>query len=66
MIDFTGDVTCASCKKHYSVELRRMRFNLRSPCPVCGLPNGVTEKQAIEAQRLLERLEAEKPFAKVA
>ncbi len=66
MADFTGNITCAFCREHYGVELRKMRLNFGSICPSCGFSNDVTEKQAIEAQRLLERLEMEETFVKVA
>jgi hypothetical protein len=66
MADLTGNITCASCRERYGVELRKMRLNFTSICPRCGVANGVTEKQAIEAQRLLERLEMGETLMKVA
>jgi len=66
MSDFTVNTLCTRCRKGYRVELRSMRSNQRVPCPTCGFPNGVSEEQAIEAHRLLERLEMERKESKVA
>jgi hypothetical protein len=59
MSDFTVNTICTHCRKDHSVELRRMRSNLRVVCPACGFPNSISEEQAIAAQRLLERIEME-------
>ena len=66
MDDFTANTICTCCRKSYSVELRRMRSNLRVACPACGFPNSIPEEQAIAAQRLLERIEMEGKERKVA
>jgi DNA-directed RNA polymerase subunit RPC12/RpoP len=66
MSDFTANNICSRCRAGYSVELRRMRSNLAVVCPTCGFPNGISEEQAIAAQRLLERLELEGKERKVA
>ncbi|MGD0660870.1 MAG: hypothetical protein ABSD38_22645 [Syntrophorhabdales bacterium] len=66
MSDFTVNTICTHCRKGHSVELRRMRSNLRVACPTCGFPNSISEEQAIAAQRLLERLELEGKERKVA
>ena len=66
MSDFTVNNTCTHCKRSYSVELRRMRLNLPVACPGCGFRKHISETQAIEAQRLLERLEFEGKESKVA
>jgi hypothetical protein len=60
MVDFTVNRRCTACGVSYGVELRKMRLNLQHPCPACGFPNGISEDQAIEAQRLLETLELER------
>ena len=59
MCNFTVNTICARCERSYCVELRRMRSNLRVACPLCGFVNNISETQAIEAQRLLEKLEME-------
>ena len=66
MSDFSVDSTCTRCRKGHRVELRRMRSNLRVACPACGFLNSISEEQAIEAQRLLERIEMEGKERKVA
>ncbi len=66
MSDFTINNTCTRCKRSYSVELRRMRSNLPVACPGCGFPMNISETLAIEAHRLLERLEFEGKESRVA
>jgi DNA-directed RNA polymerase subunit RPC12/RpoP len=66
MSDFTVSNICTRCKRSYSLELRRMRLNLPLACPSCGFPKNISETQAIEAHRLLERLEFEGRESRVA
>ena len=66
MSDFTVSHTCTRCARSYSVELRRMRWKLPVACPGCGFLTNVSQTQAIEAHRLLERLELEGRESKVA
>jgi len=36
-----------------------MWLNLHDPCPACGFPNSLTEKQSMQAQAYLEQLQCE-------
>lgn len=65
MSDFSVNSTCIRCKRSYTVELRRMRLNLPLACPSCGFLGSISETQAIEAHRLLERLEFERKEPRV-
>jgi hypothetical protein len=42
-----------------------MRLNLPLACPSCGFLGSISETQAIEAHRLLERLEFERKEPRV-
>ena len=63
---FTATRVCTCCNKTYQVELRKMRLNIHNFCPLCGFPNSISEKEAFNAQRLLERLERETRIAEAA
>ena len=65
-MEFSAERICANCAKTFPVELRRMRLNLQSLCPVCGFPNSINEDEAFKAQRLLERLEMGSRVARAA
>lgn len=54
---YTKQVHCPDCGTSFRVELRKMRFGFPNVCPSCGARCGISQDQAIKAQRLLERLE---------
>ena len=57
MDKFMTNLQCPHCGTAFLVELHRMRLNLPNSCPSCGAQCEISRDQAIEAQRLLERLE---------
>jgi DNA-directed RNA polymerase subunit RPC12/RpoP len=59
MEDFSVEIRCIACGRNYPVALRKMRLNIHNACPACGFQNGISQGDAIRAQRLLERLELE-------
>ena len=59
MVDVILEYRCAICATAYPVKLGRMWLNLHDPCPACGFPNSLTEKQSMQAQAYLEQLQCE-------
>ena len=56
-MDFKGELRCNMCGRDFSVELARIRFRVKHPCPFCGAEYVVSESQAIRAHRALDELE---------
>jgi predicted RNA-binding Zn-ribbon protein involved in translation (DUF1610 family) len=54
---FMAKLHCPQCGADFPVELQKMRFNSPHPCPSCGAQYSISRDSAIEAHRLLERLE---------
>jgi len=57
MMDFKGELRCHACGSLFSVQLAKMRFRVKHPCPSCGAEYAVSERQAIKAHRTLDELE---------
>jgi DNA-directed RNA polymerase subunit RPC12/RpoP len=66
MEDFSVEIKCTGCGRGYHVALRKMRLNVNNICPACGFRNGISQRDAISAQRLLEKLELEDRLRNVA
>ena len=60
MNGFTKKVRCPVCRTSFQVELSRMRLNYPHCCPKCTSPFEISTEQAIQAHRLLEKLESMK------
>ena len=57
MADFRTDLQCGRCERSFSVELTKMRLNLKHACPFCGFECRVSQEQAIQAHRALDELQ---------
>ena len=58
MVDFTARLSCGCCRESFLVHLNGMRAGSRVTCPLCGSGYGISEDEAIRAQRTLDRLES--------
>ena len=57
---FTRNLHCPQCGAGFRVELSKMRLNFPNLCPTCGSHCEISADQAIQAHRLLEKLESMK------